>query len=95
MPIREALATRTAALLARCQSGHTVRDGDDVDLALLEAIRAGHVTAREDNPEYGPRSLTYTLTPDGQAALEALDRDGTAREDDLLRRAAVAKHSVA
>lgn len=77
MPIREALATREAALLARCQHGYVVRDGDALDLGLLEAITAGHVTAREDAPEDGPRSLVYTLTLDGQRRLAELAREAS------------------
>lgn len=52
IPITEA----QAGLLRKCrETDHTVRDGDSVELALLDVISAGWVTARNAPQDEGPR----------------------------------------
>lgn len=84
-----------AKLLRKCrETGYAVRDGDSVELSLLDAIGAGWVTARnaahDEGPRIGPRRggrvpqghsredeqdevHNYSLTPEGEFMLDALN----------------------
>lgn len=77
MPFPIPAARAASALLQKCrqQGGLRVRNGESLDLALLDSISAGWL-ARKSMHDYGRGDRHFMLTPEGESILCALDAWG-------------------